>query len=169
MVSTARDSHALQVTRAPFSASEAAGCARSKKLQAQAHLGLAGCWAYRHPLKKVRRELNKARRLTPGYEHLDGFEGAAFLYASRVLRDWHDTGNAQTLREGLHWLELYLKNRKPSKLLSLFHLAEDATDKLQQQERFRQTLATYGIQPVGEGSPFALAQRLRTIVRVRGK
>ena len=144
----------------------AAKCAKSRKLEAQAHLGLAGCWAYRHQLKKAKRELNKASRLWPRYEHLGEFQGAAFLYASRVLRDWHDTGNKRSLSEGLHWLELYLRNREPTKQLSLFHLTKDALEKLQQQKRFQQVLAKYGIELVGEGFPFELGQRLRTVVRV---
>ena len=144
----------------------AAKCAKSRKLEAQAHLGLAGCWAYRHQLKKAKRELNKASRLWPRYEQLGEFQGAAFLYASRVLRDWHDTGNTRSLSEGLHWRELYLKNREPTKQLSLFHLTKDALEKLQQQKRFQQVLAKYGIELVGERFPFELAQRLRTVVRV---
>lgn len=145
----------------------AAKCAKSRKLEAQAHLGLAGCWAYRHQLKKAKRELYKARRLWRDCVQLSEFEQAAFLFANGVLHSWHETGDDHALREGLRWLELYLKNRTPSKELVLF-LGEDALDRLQQQTRFQQVLAKHGIEleRVGKGFPLSLTQRLRTVVRV---
>lgn len=144
----------------------AARCARNKKLGARARLGLADCWSYRGQLRKARRELNTARRLWPKYQRLREFQSAAFIYASRLLRDWHGTGNERSLQEGLRWLELYLKNREGDEKLNLFYLPKDALEKLQQLERYQQLLAKYGIEDVSEGLPVGLGTRITRVMRV---